>query len=146
MLTLLLNCTSENLDRVLYKLIENSFEKLTRLYKNIFERWLQPMAEYDLRLFKSAEEVNYLRADFPQFDLLVTVSIVLMFLCKQQGRAASLTEMLLTYSFQQKLSKILDVDFTRYSELTFRQFIRMQRLLCADEATAGSMAAVLADL
>ena len=104
------------------------------------------MAEYDLRLFKSAEEVNYLRADFPQFDLLVTVSIVLMFLCKQQGRAASLTEMLLTYSFQQKLSKILDVDFTRYSELTFRQFIRMQRLLCADEATAGSMAAVLADL
>ena len=143
---MLLNCTSENLDRVLYKLIENSFEKLTRLYKNIFERWLQPMAEYDLRLFKSAEEVNYLRADFPQFDLLVTVSIVLMFLCKQQGRAASLTEMLLTYSFQQKLSKILDVDFTRYSELTFRQFIRMQRLLCADEATAGSMAAVLADL
>ena len=82
LLTLLLNCTGENLDRVLYKLIENSFEKLTRLYKNIFERWLQPMAEYDLRLFKSAEEVNYLRADFPQFDLLVTTSIVLLFICK----------------------------------------------------------------
>ena len=40
LLTLLLNCSGEFLDRVLYKLMENQFEKVDRIYKKIFERHL----------------------------------------------------------------------------------------------------------
>ena len=73
---------------------------MTRIFKNIFEKHLQPMAEYDLRLFKSADEINYLRSDFPQFDLLVITSMVLLFLCQDTGRQSTLPSELETHSFK----------------------------------------------
>lgn len=84
-------------DRVIWKFIEKKFSKFKH-YIILFEDYMQPLSEYDLRQFQTAEDVSYLRQDYPQFDLLVTLSMITLWLCKSK-----LTEEIKTYSFKSKL-------------------------------------------
>ena len=63
---------------------------------------MQPLSEYDLRQFETQEEVSYLRQDYPQFDLLVTLSMIILHLCNSK-----ITEEIKTHSFSHKLREIL---------------------------------------
>lgn len=50
-------------ERVLFKFIENTFEKLQRLFELHIKLW-QPLAEFELDKFEAPEEVQYLAEDY----------------------------------------------------------------------------------
>ena len=54
---------------MLFKFIENSFEKLQRLFE-IHLKYSSIIDEFDLSQFNAKEELDFLIQDYPQFEVL----------------------------------------------------------------------------
>lgn len=50
-------------ERVLFKFVENNFEKLQRLIE-LFNKYFEKIAEFALSEFKTQEEIQYLYSDY----------------------------------------------------------------------------------
>jgi hypothetical protein len=70
---------------VIFKFIENDFEKLQRLIE-FHQKLFEQVAEFDLTKFDSAEDVQYLIDDY-RFETLELVDFLLAFLSTSQAAA-----------------------------------------------------------
>ena len=65
-------------ERVVFKFIENNFEKLQRLIELHLKLW-NPLSEFDLDKFENAEEVGYLVEEF-DLEILELVDVIIGYL------------------------------------------------------------------
>jgi len=65
-------------ERVLFKFIENDFEKLQKLFE-LHLKSFQQIQDFDLSLFQDSEEIIYLIQDYG-FGLLEKIDFVIGFL------------------------------------------------------------------
>jgi len=99
---LLVNARDLALDRILFKFIENSFEKLTKLISLHHEYFNSIGDEFDLHQFTLVEDIEYLIQDYPSFNVLVSIDTVIGLLWSStQGKV--LTEKGQTWSFEEKI-------------------------------------------
>lgn len=69
-------------ERVTFKFIENNFEKLQRLFE-LHLKYFQPIEDFDLSKFDSAEDIEYLVSDY-RFDILEQVDALIGFLLESE--------------------------------------------------------------
>lgn len=70
------------LDRVIYKFIENDFEKIKRLVK-LHEKYFKQIggeSGFDLRQFNKVTDIEYLANDYPAFNVLAIIDTILTWL------------------------------------------------------------------
>ena len=107
-LGLLINSGEEGVvnDRVIFKFIENEFEKVKRLIQ-LHEQFYQSIggdSGFDLRQFNSAQDIEYLIQDYPAFNVLATIDTILGWLWTSK-HALHLTNEAETWSLEQVIKQ-----------------------------------------
>lgn len=65
-------------ERVLFKFIENSYEKLQRLFE-LHLKYFTDVEDFDLSKFETAEEIDYLTQDY-HLEILELVDLLIGYL------------------------------------------------------------------
>ena len=121
-------------DRVIFKFIENKFEKLQRLVSlhNKYYQQIGGDSGFDLKKFGNAPEIEYLAQDYPQFNVLAIVDMILGWLWTSEY-AKTLTDKSETWSFEEKIKIMFENQCEASIGQSLKQVIRLQRMRCSHE-------------
>ena len=112
-------------DRVVFKFIENSFEKLQRLFE-LHLKYFSQVEDFDLSKFEDSEEIEYLVQDH-RFDILESIDIIIIFLSTSEA-ANKLSE---GDSITNKINEF--IKFNGIKKESLKQVIKLASIRYGDQ-------------
>ena len=118
-------------ERLLFKFLENNFEKVNKLIE-ISMPLIHRISDFDLEKFKEIEEIEYLENDF-NFELVALATMILAYLCKSTTCKSLLKDQGANESL------LVDKIHNKLSPELIGQILSIQLVRCENDLTQSAL-------